>query len=336
MTSPLAEFLNGLSGGAQQGYSFRTGIEDRKRRIASEDDAAQYEKARRLREDVAFGLQQRVGESNLETAAAQRANLTADNERQDRAASLSTYQTMFPTQKPLVQDWQKEGFKTQQAWQDYHKDISRAGEGSNTTSRAGKDAIGYAMTVSAVQKARQLVEGDPTRGIPAGGADVLSVPDVSPLTQMAAGLPVIGRMFKPAADIAQRRALSPARQQYHDAVNAVAHSIIGKLGSGSRSITLFNSLKETIDPVAGDAPETQMVKYRRLLRLGDFVQTLGPEPTPEDVEALIAQLQNDPGEGGPPASIQRPAVAAPSAGTAGGAPKKRGDPSKFFNAGQSP
>jgi len=66
MTSPLGSFLDNLRGGFQEGYQFRTGIEDRKRRIASEEDAATYEQARRLREAVAFQLQQRVGEAQLE------------------------------------------------------------------------------------------------------------------------------------------------------------------------------------------------------------------------------------------------------------------------------
>lgn len=65
MTSPIAAFLNNLVGGAAQGYQFRAGIEDRKRNIRYEAEDREYEKARRLREEVGFGLQQRIGEAEL-------------------------------------------------------------------------------------------------------------------------------------------------------------------------------------------------------------------------------------------------------------------------------
>jgi hypothetical protein len=70
MSDPLGAFLTGLVGdsetpGFQGGYAFRQGIGERKRRLAKEQEDTAYERARRLREDVGFQLQQRVREGEL-------------------------------------------------------------------------------------------------------------------------------------------------------------------------------------------------------------------------------------------------------------------------------
>jgi hypothetical protein len=71
VSDPLGSFLEGLVGepggaGFYGGYGFRQGIQERKRRRATEEEDRTYERARRLREDVGFQLQQRVREGQLE------------------------------------------------------------------------------------------------------------------------------------------------------------------------------------------------------------------------------------------------------------------------------
>jgi hypothetical protein len=70
MSDPLGSFIQGLVGddevpGFRGGYAFRLGLADRKRKLATEQENQVYERVRRLREDVAFRLQQRVGEGEL-------------------------------------------------------------------------------------------------------------------------------------------------------------------------------------------------------------------------------------------------------------------------------
>jgi hypothetical protein len=70
VSDPLAGFLEGLVGepggaGFYGGYGFREGLKERKRKFANEQEDRTYERARRLREDVGFRLQQRVREGEL-------------------------------------------------------------------------------------------------------------------------------------------------------------------------------------------------------------------------------------------------------------------------------
>jgi len=71
MSDPLGAFLQGLVGdeetpGFRGGYGFRTGIADRKRKLATEQETLTYERAKRLREDVGFQLQQRYIQSQID------------------------------------------------------------------------------------------------------------------------------------------------------------------------------------------------------------------------------------------------------------------------------
>jgi hypothetical protein len=65
VSDPLGAFLEGLTGGFQTGYGVRTDRDERRRRHVTEDENRGYERARRLREDVGFQLQQRVREGEL-------------------------------------------------------------------------------------------------------------------------------------------------------------------------------------------------------------------------------------------------------------------------------
>jgi hypothetical protein len=75
MSNPIGEFLTGLVGdqetpGFTGGVAFRHGLQDRKRKLALQNEDVTYERARRLREDVGFQLQQEH-RGKLTAAAAQ-------------------------------------------------------------------------------------------------------------------------------------------------------------------------------------------------------------------------------------------------------------------------
>lgn len=148
MTHPVTGFLEGLMGGVQAGTQFRWARDDRRQAQAEHAGDQEYEKARRLREDVAFELQQRVGNAQL------------DNLQGPHYTEVSPGATLHdPTgrgqdytapggqaERPLVQDWQKEGFQDQPAWMKYHEQISRAGGSGGERGQVTPAAIFQAKT----------------------------------------------------------------------------------------------------------------------------------------------------------------------------------------------
>lgn len=87
--SPAGSFLEGLTGGFESGYGFRTGMQDRRRRQEREDEATTEAKARALREAVGFELSQRVQNTQLERWTREQAEAERiATERGERQAAL--------------------------------------------------------------------------------------------------------------------------------------------------------------------------------------------------------------------------------------------------------
>lgn len=87
MTSPIAAFLEGLAGGAEQGSEFRYRRDTRRQAQAEHADDRTYEQARRLREGVAAGLQAQNLQGQID-------DRRLDNERQAEGQAFQEQTTL--------------------------------------------------------------------------------------------------------------------------------------------------------------------------------------------------------------------------------------------------
>lgn len=132
MTHPIAGFLDGLMQGAERGTAFRWARDDRRQQQAFGAEDREYERARRLREEVAFNLSSDVARRQLNTPRLTEVSPGASLYDPDRREPVYTAPPRPDDgPDPIVTSWQQEGFPSLEAWQAYHLRISRGGGGSD-------------------------------------------------------------------------------------------------------------------------------------------------------------------------------------------------------------
>ena len=174
MTSPVAQFLTGLLGGVEVGAEFRGRRDDRRQAQAEHGDDRAYEMARRLREGVAFDLNRQNLQGQIDARSQpQYTEVSPGATLHDPSGRRPDYTAPGgQAERTLVTDWQREGFKSQEDWQAYHKQISRAGAGPrDDTPKRRQEYIGSLMKPQRNQYAGQSA--------PNGGQEPDFLPGVS-------------------------------------------------------------------------------------------------------------------------------------------------------------
>lgn len=333
MTSPLGQFLEGALGGVERGYQFRTGIEDRKRRIASEEDAAQYERARRLREDVAFGLQQRVLQGQLD-AQARAANAPPRLEEVSPGATLfdpvnrtPVYTAPERTATPREQGLMSVApgstiFNPSTGRPLYTAPERPAGSGAKFNANIEKLKTGAEGAIQALDQIDALLKQDPN-------ADVYPV--ASRIAEGASHLPFgLGTALSGITEPLAQSQRTPNQQRFEVLVNSLTHNAVGLLPGSRQSQKLFESLKETFRPKAGSSQPARAesallrsqlrARLRAILAAANGDPSFDPESLTENDLLSGANIVSD----APPPLLRRNTDQPPPP------QKKRADPSRFY------
>lgn len=290
MTNPTGGFLEGLSGGFQQGSGFKRGLQQDQRKRTLEDENRLQQRATWLRQDVAAGLTEQLTREQLGELARKRTEIV-ERDRQWAALRVDPTITNDPKYSHILRLPAEEGMKAYQDIASHPERYDRPGGAGGSiysvpgqpVMRIGDDNTAAPITTTGgaplVRPAEESKDSDARLRAQSFG-ETLS--RINPLIadyekrgvtpnawaegiEGAGNIPIVGGLIKPATQQAANSLRDNDQRQYRNYARQWMISVLRPESGGAISDQEFETYYKTYFKEPNDDPQTVAIKQQARL-----------------------------------------------------------------------